>query len=120
MIVATLQLTTLPAHFLVYAVSLLVSLTGAVLVEVYARSRIADLQAELAACRASVSPVYRNELPTEIGAYWLRDSRGFESLCHVRFVKDELWVAGSALVSAFAGDGYQWAGPLPWPREETV
>jgi hypothetical protein len=120
MIAATLQLTTLPTSFFVWFVATLISVSGAALVELYARSRIADLQAELAACRASVSPVYRDELPTVEGAFWLRDSRGFESLCHVRVIQGDLWVGGASRVTAFADSGYQWAGPLPWPREETV
>lgn len=119
MIAATLQLTTLPTDFWVWFVSTLIGLVGAVMRELWARARIASLETQLAACHASASPVYRDELPTAPGAFWLRDRRGHESLRLVIATNNgELRVDGASRLEFFANSGFQWAGPLPWPREE--
>ncbi len=104
-------------------VSVLVAGSGAVLVELWVRSRLADLQAEVASLRAilatfvaSFAPRYTAELPTEPGAFWLRAPDGHESVREVlRDADGRLRVAYAAHIGFFADGGYKWEGPLPRP-----
>lgn len=113
MIAAIILLAGLATSDVVHAASALVAGIGAMLIEHWVRSRIADLQAQLAACRASASPVYRDGLPSQVGLYWVRRPNGDEFAREVDARDIAHWSRPGS-----APDKYQWAGPLPRPRKE--
>jgi len=64
--------------------------------------------------------VWRNQLPTEPGWYWMQYNAGDERAPHIAYVRDyagELAIGNSHIYGWTSLKQYEWAGPIALPKQ---